>query len=85
MAAVNGISSVDICTNSITFTSVVTKYFCLVGTSVCSQYRVFVDIVSVCPTSSRVIFGKAKGIKILGNSDGWMKIVVVIVCWRREV
>ena len=79
MASVNGISPVYVCTNSITFTLIVSKDLCFMGTGVGPQYGIFIDIVRIGTTSAWMVFGKAKRIEVLGDCDDGMKTIVVCI------
>lgn len=81
MASVDGISPVDVCTDCITFTLIVSEYLGFMSTGVRPQYRISVYIVRISTTSAWMILGKAERIEILGDRDDRMKIVVVCICW----
>ena len=85
MASINGISPVYVCTDSVTFASIVSENIGFVGTGVGPQYGIFVDIVCIRTTSARMIFGKAKRIEVLSDCDDRMKIIVVCIRWRGKI
>lgn len=85
MASVDSISPVYVCTDSIAFTLIISEYLCFMSTSVRPQYGISVNIVRISTTSAWVIIGKAERIEILGDRDDRMKIIVVCICWCREV
>lgn len=81
MASVDCISPIHVCTDRIAFTLIVSEYLCFMGTGVGPQYCIFIDVVRISATSTRMILRKAEGIEVLGDCDNRMKIVVVCKYW----
>ena len=79
MAPIDGISTLYICADRIAFTFVTPEYLCFMSTGVRPKYGIFIDIVRISNTSAWMVLGKAEGIKVLGDRDDRMKIIVVCV------
>ena len=84
MASVNGVPSVYICANGISFALIPAESICLVSAGMCSQDSVFVDVVRVCPTAAWVVRREAQGVEILSYGDNRVETVVMGVEGRRK-
>ena len=85
MASINCISPVHICTDGVSLTLVVAEYFCLMSAGMSPQYGVFIQIIGIATASARMVLREAQGVKVLGYADNWVQVVIVCVCWRREI
>lgn len=81
MTSVNGISPVDVSTDSVSLAFIVSKSVCLVSRCMGPEASVFVDVIGICAAPAWVVCRKAKRIEILGNGDDGGERVVVGVGW----
>lgn len=79
VTSVHSISTIHIRADQESFTLVCTECVCLVRRSVCSQERLFIEVVSVCSTSAGVVFWEAKRVEVLVDCDYRKEVVVIFV------
>jgi hypothetical protein len=60
VTAVNGISTVDICGDSIAITGILSENVNLVRRSMRPENSIFVDVIGVGPTASGMVRGEAE-------------------------
>ena len=84
MTAINSVSSVYICADSVTFTGILPEDICFVGTCVGSKDGVFVDVVCVGAISAGMVCRKTQRVEVLGYGHDGGEIIMVFVRRRRE-
>src|SRR5277367_1316200 len=84
VTSVDGISSVYICTDEVSFALVCSEYIRLMRTRVCPQNRISVNIVCICLTSPGMVFWEAQRIEVLMCRYNGEECVVVFVGWVWE-
>lgn len=93
MAAVNSISSVNICNDRISLLvgacfliqAQALEITVLVSTRMCPQNSSFVYIVCIRPTSPRMIRREPEDIKVLRRRDDGVRFSIVPKLWPREL
>lgn len=84
VAAVDGVSAIDICGDEETIGEVGAECVCLVGGGMGAQDSGGVDIVRVGLAAAWMVGGEAERIEILRRGDDGIEMVVVAVGWGGE-